>query len=198
MGTLIGSDAECIPGTFRTPSAVSGFDTIEVGLAAGGVMAGRLGGPQSDVCLPPVAGVMCVPYFAGSLLNPAATGRFVGLDATVDVDQLYAAWLESLVLELAFSSARLGSIEGPVGVCGGGATAQFSQWLSTALQVDVADYSGLECGLFGAALLALQCVEAPTAHLPPLTYRLVRPSNDARWRARLTRYSRLVGQTTPT
>ena len=197
MGTLIASDSECTPGTFRTPSVSMGLDTIEVGLAAGGVMAERFGGPRSGVGLPPVGGVMCVPYFAGSLLNPAATGHFVGMDATVDVDQLYAAWLESLVLELAVSSARLGRIEGPVGVCGGAATAQFAQWLSTAFQVDVLDFSDLECGLFGAAVLALECVEAPAANILPLEHRLVRPTNDARWSARLTRYSLLVGKTAP-
>jgi sugar (pentulose or hexulose) kinase len=192
MGTLVASDAAVTPGTFRTRSAFLGLDTLEVGLVAGGVMAPQLGGPHTDVCLPPVGGVMCVPYFGGSLLNLEATGCFVGMSTSVDMDQLYAAWLESLVLELMLSSPRLGTIDGPIEVCGGGATAQFSQWLATGLQSEILHFHGSECGLFGAALVALRFIGSSTRVLRPLPHRLFRPIDDRRWKGRLIRYSRLV------
>lgn len=197
MGTLVPSNAKNVAGTFRTPSALRGFDTVEVGLPAGGVMAKNLGGPLSDVTLPPVGGVMCVPYFSGSLVDPRATGRFVGLDVSTDLSALYAAWLESLVLELVFCRDRLGRVEGSVGLCGGGATVQFAEWLATALEVPAVYFSSKECGLFGAALLSMQYLGNAAAPLEPLEHHIVHPKSGARWRDRIARYSRLVGDTAP-
>lgn len=192
MGTLIPSNAPVTPGTFRTPSAFRGLDTIEVGLPAGGVMAHSFGGPRQRVCLPPVDGVMCVPYFGGSLLDPGQTGRFVGLDTRVDMEQLYAAWLESLVLELAYSRERLAPGVGPIGLCGGGATQQFAEWLSAAMQADVVDLSSSECGVFGAALLAMHSTGGDASSLMRPQHQLVQPSYSDRWQVRLAQYARLV------
>lgn len=192
MGTLVASDADGVPGTFRTPSPLPGLDTVEVGLFAGGSMLPVLeqwGVTTDGVTLPDIDGPMCIPYFAGDLFDSSARGAFLGLSAASPPEAFVSAWLESLVLELLYAEHRLGDVSGDIGLCGGGASSIVAQWLADALERPVLWWRDTECGLYGAARAASN--RTGFGAFPAYSANPVRfdPRIGTRWATRLTLFA---------